>query len=513
MVASACDSFPASAVEQILADPVNLKFFKEFCIAEMSVENLLFCLEVHGFKTVEAPEYRKSLARKIFRKYIKADAPMGIAVQDRTRREVASGCNFDEGHGIRNDIFDGLAEEVRISMKLDILPRFVESEQFRQLAELKFEERKVADMNEFDLYRFLGAGGFGMVLLAKKKAKKGQKDKFYAVKVMDKRILLSHNQTHSIFREKEVLACVEHPYIVALRYAFQTPDHLCLVLDYIPGGNMYSDLMRGPYTHERAMFYAAEIVLAMQHLHELDILYRDLKPDNVLLTVEGNVKLADMGAARGIEADGQIKGGDGHTDTASRTAKKGDPNKARRMTITGTHGYRAPEIYDRDYGKPSDWWNVGLLIIEMLTAENPLRGQNRKESEHLTKHRDLTNALPAYIQPTARDIALKFLIRDVNKRMGCGAKGVAEIKEHPFFESVNWVALMAGEMPVPFEPDIEYEPPQRQPIPKEYTYQLDYFCGMVDYLKKSMQMRNEFVLTEEDQKAYEGFDFVFVTGD
>ena len=134
----------ASAVEQILSDPVNLKFFKEFCIEEMSVENLLFCLEVHDFKTVEAPSYRKSLARKIFRKYIRVDAPMGIAVQDRTRKEVSE--LWEVGHSatdIKNDLFDKLAAEVRISMKLDILPRFIESKQFAELAALKFEERKV----------------------------------------------------------------------------------------------------------------------------------------------------------------------------------------------------------------------------------------------------------------------------------------------------------------------------------------------------------------------------------
>lgn len=364
-------------------------------------------------------------------------------------------------------------------------------------------------MGEFDLYRFLGAGGFGMVLLAKKhEKKKGKKDKFYAIKVIDKRILISQNQTHSIYREKEVLACVEHPYIVALRYAFQTEDHLCLVLDFIEGGNMYSDLMRGPYTHERAMFYAAQIVLATQHLHELDILYRDLKPDNVLLTVDGNVKLADMGAARGLEDDGKILGGDGQTDTANRTAKAVDPTKGRRMTITGTHGYRAPEVYDRNYGKAADWWNVGILIIEMLTAENPLRGENRRESEHLTKHRDLTDALPAYIQPTAKDVSLKLLNRDATKRLGCGEAGVKEIKQHPFFEPIDWVALMAMEMPCPFEPDIEYEQPQRQPIPKEITYQLDYFCQMVDYMKTSMTMRGTWQLSADDQKTFDGFDFV-----
>ena len=108
----------------------------------MSVENLLFYLEVSDFKTVEAPEYRKALARKIFRKYIKVDAPMGIAVKHQSRLEVAAGWEKAEGN-VAESLFDGLSDEVVLSMKLDILPRFVESEQFNKLAALKFEERKV----------------------------------------------------------------------------------------------------------------------------------------------------------------------------------------------------------------------------------------------------------------------------------------------------------------------------------------------------------------------------------
>ena len=354
----------ALAVEQILGDKVNLKYFKQFCVKELSVENLLFWLEVTDYQTIEAPEYRRFQARKVVRKYIAPGAPMSISVKDAARKEVSEEAQKTEGAPERS-LFDKLAGEVLLSMKLDIMPRFVESDLYHELVELKFEERKVVSMAEFDLYRFLGAGGFGMVLLAKKR----DTERFYAIKVIDKRILISQNQTHSIYREKEVLACVEHPFIVALRYAFQTDDHLCLVLDYIEGGNMYADLMRGPYTHERAQFYAAQIVLATQHLHELDILYRDLKPDNVLLTLDGSVKLADMGAARGIEEDGGIKSGDLGTATVSRTGKAVDPSRGRRMTITGTHGYRAPEVYERDYGKAADWWNVGILILEMLTAE------------------------------------------------------------------------------------------------------------------------------------------------
>jgi serine/threonine protein kinase len=489
-------------IELLLGDSVNLKFFKEFCIQEMSVENLLFWLEVQDYKTTEAPGYRRMIARKIFQKYVRADAPMGIAVQDRTRREVADG--YQRGGEPDPTLFDGLATEVVMSMKLDILPRFLESKMYSELLELRFEDRRVIDMQEFDLYRFLGAGGFGMVLLARKR----DNQKFYAIKVIDKRILISQNQTHSIYREKEVLACVEHPYIVSLRYGFQTEDHLCLVLDYIEGGNMYSDLMRGPYTHERACFYAAQIVLATQHLHELDILYRDLKPDNVLLTLNGEVKLADMGAARGIEEDGTIKSGDLGTATSSRTAKQVDPNKARRMTITGTHGYRAPEVYERDYGKAADWWNVGILIVEMLTAENPLRGENRRESEHLTKTKEIAHVLPSFLRAEAKEVALAFLTRDPTKRLGCGEAGVPEIKVHPFFAPIDWDKLMAQEMPVPFEMDLEYERPARQPVPKEYGNQLDYFCQMVDYMKTSMSMRGTWPLKPTDQKVFDGFDYV-----
>ena len=256
-----------------------------------------------------------------------------------------------------------------------------------------------------------------------------------------------------------MLASVEHPFVVSLTYSFQTADHLCLVLDFIRGGNMYSDLMAGPYSHERACFYAAQVVLALEHLHSLDILYRDLKPDNVLLTTDGYLKLADMGAARGIGDTGEIVGGD--STSSGRTAKVQPEEKRhlqRRMTITGTHGYRSPEVYDRSYGKPSDWWNVGILIIEMLTAENPLRGENRRESEYLTKHKELS--LPAYVKESAKKISLAFLNRDPTKRLGCveAEGGVAQIKAHEFFTSLecdapkikglDWEKLMAMEHPV-----------------------------------------------------------------
>jgi len=482
--------------DQILSDPVNLNYFKNFCMEEMSVENLLFWLECEEYREIKAPEYRGFSARKIYRKYIADNAPTMLGIEDRLRKAIVL------GDAPPSELFREAQQAVVVSMKLDIFPRFIDSKLYEDLVGLKFEDRKVANMSDFDLYRFLGAGGFGMVLLARKLDTK----RFYAIKVLDKRILISQNQTHSIFREKEVLTAVEHPFIVALRYSFQTEDHLCFCLDFIEGGNMYTDLMRGPYTHERAMFYAAQIVLATQHLHELDILYRDLKPDNVLLTVDGFVKLADMGAARGTGDDGNIGGT--VTDSATKTAKAVDPTRGRRMTITGTHGYRAPEVYERDYGKGADWWNVGILIIEMLTSENPLRGENRRESEYLTKHKE--PMLPSYIHADAKDVSLALLAKDVAKRLACGGRGAAEVKEHSFFAPIDWDKLMAMELTPPFEPDFDVGKPTRQQIPKEQAEgpQLDYFCHMVDYMKTSMSMRGTWPLKPEDQAIFGDFDFV-----
>ena len=155
--------------------------------------------------------------------------------------------------------------------------------------------------------------------------------------------------------------------------------------------------------------------------------------------MDGFIKLADMGAARGTGDDGNIGGT--VTDSATKTAKATDPTRGRRMTITGTHGYRAPEVYERDYGKGADWWNVGILIIEMVTSENPLRGENRRESEYLTKHKE--PQLPSYIHADAKDVALALLAKDVAKRLACGGRGAAEVKEHHFFNPIDWDKLMA----------------------------------------------------------------------
>ena len=178
--------------EEVLSDPFNLNYFKKFCVADYSTENLLFWLEVEEYREVKAPEYRRHIARKIYRKYIQENAPQQIGLKEDLRiqlRAVVSNLGKD-AEPPAPDVFAPIQESVKADMKLDVFQRFVESEQYKALCSVKFEDRKVVTMSQFDIYRFLGAGGFGMVLLAKKQDTK----RYYAIKAIEKRILASQNR-------------------------------------------------------------------------------------------------------------------------------------------------------------------------------------------------------------------------------------------------------------------------------------------------------------------------------
>lgn len=405
-------------------------------------------------------------------------------------------------------LFDPLQSAIEKAIEKDVLPGFYESAQYRELFAANGDFSAVLSADDFDILKFLGAGGFGMVLLVRRKATR----RLYAMKVMDKRILISRKQVFSVFREKAALAHVTHPFIVSLKYALETEHLLLLICDFEKGGNMYSNIItHGAYPLERTRIYAAEMVLAIAQVHEMGILYRDMKPDNVLLDADGHCKLADMGAARGELAGGEIEI-DGlsevnrhktlrpselqatialeelektlqESDTAADAGIEKPVPRSNRMTITGTHGYRAPEVYQRSYGKSADWWNLGLLLIEMLTgkvraripdrseaarragarvharlmrgttacaatrptarrarAQNPFRGNNRKESEDLAKNEAVKT--PSWFTKETDDIVRAFLVRDTTKRLGCTKEGVDAILKHPFFKSIDWDEMM-----------------------------------------------------------------------
>lgn len=195
-------------------------------------------------------------------------------------------------------------------------------------------------LQDFDIKQTVGTGSFARVHLAQNKTDK----KYYAIKAINKKDLMSHRQVEHAQNERHILGSVSHPFIVKLWGTFQTESHVFLVMDYVPGGELFRRLRNHKgFPEEEAKFYAAEVMLALDYLHLQNIAYRDLKPENILIDCNGHIKLTDFGFAKIV--------------------------KDMTWTVCGTPDYLAPEIIrSQGYTKAVDWWSLGVLIYEMLAG-------------------------------------------------------------------------------------------------------------------------------------------------
>ncbi|KAF0683525.1 Aste57867_24382 [Aphanomyces stellatus] len=277
---------------------------------------------------------------------------------------------------------------------------------------------------DFKMIQVIGRGSFGKVVLVGHHATK----KLYAMKMLNKANIVKRKQVEHTRTERRVLGYTKHPFIVGLHYAFQTPQRLYFVLDYCPGGELFYHLTRMKKLPEHmACYYAAEIALALEHLHSLGVVYRDLKPENILLTKDGHVKLADFGLAK-----------EGITDGVNGT-----------NSLCGTPEYLPPEILDRlGHGTAVDWWNLGMVLYEMLTGLPPWYTNDRQKL--FDRLRSARLHFPPYVSRKAESLIRCLLNRNPAERLG--ARGAHEVKAHPFFDSIDWPALLALKMPPPFRP-------------------------------------------------------------
>ncbi|OQR81359.1 RPS6 protein kinase, partial [Thraustotheca clavata] len=281
-------------------------------------------------------------------------------------------------------------------------------------------------LDDFHLIKVIGKGSFGKVLLVRKK----DTGVVYAMKVLRKENIIKRNQVEHTRTERHVLGYVRHPFIVGLNYAFQTAEKLYFVLDYCAGGELFFHLGKVQrFKEPRAQFYAAEITLAIEYVHNLDIIYRDLKPENVLLDENGHIRLTDFGLSKeGIQDD--FSGAN---------------------SFCGTPEYLAPEILNRSgHGRAVDWWSLGALLYEMLTGLPPFYCRDRDKLFEKIRQGELT--FPKYLSPAAVDLLARLLERDPTKRLGTGPTDAGEIKSHPFFKEIQWDLLALGQVPVPWKP-------------------------------------------------------------
>ncbi|CAG9319031.1 unnamed protein product [Blepharisma stoltei] len=282
-------------------------------------------------------------------------------------------------------------------------------------------------MENFTLLSCIGKGSYGKVLLVRKK----DTGELLAMKMLKKDYIASRNQIEHTRTERNVLEKVNHPYIVKLKYAFQNPKKLYFVLEYCPGGELFFHLSRAQrFDEARACFYASCIVLALEHLHRLNIVYRDLKPENILIDAEGYAKITDFGLSKE-----NISGNTGAN------------------SFCGTPEYLAPEVLRKvGHGKAVDWWSLGALIYEMLTGLPPFYTRDREKLFNSILNSELN--FPSYISPAARDLLQGLFIKDPSQRLGSGPTDSEEIKSHPWFAAVDWVKLLNRESPPSFIPNV-----------------------------------------------------------
>ena len=281
---------------------------------------------------------------------------------------------------------------------------------------------------DFDEMKVLGKGSFGKVLLVRYK----KNQKLYAMKILKKAVIMKNNEEIHTKTERKILAKINHPFIVSLYFAFQDEKKLYLITEFMQGGELFYHLHRERFfSNERTQFYAAEIVLALDHLHKNNCIYRDLKPENVLLDKDGHIKLADFGLSKIML----------------------EKNKAKAFTLCGTPDYLAPEILeDKGYDKTVDWWSLGALIYEMLVGYSPFK-MKKGEQLNIEKYKEPV-PLHNHFTPEAKMIITDLLVVEPSKRLGYGSNGTENIKKHPFFKDINWEELYNKKVEPEFVPKI-----------------------------------------------------------
>ncbi|XP_026481821.1 RAC serine/threonine-protein kinase-like isoform X1 [Ctenocephalides felis] len=291
----------------------------------------------------------------------------------------------------------------------------------------KFSGKKKVTLENFEFLKVLGKGTFGKVILCREKATQH----LYAIKILKKEVIIQKDEVEHTLTENRVLRTTKHPFLISLKYSFQTPNRLCFVMEYVNGGELFFHLSRDRiFSEERTRFYGAEIISALGYLHSQGIIYRDLKLENLLLDKDGHIKIADFGLCK-------------EDITYGRTTK----------TFCGTPEYLAPEVLeDNDYGRAVDWWGVGVVMYEMMCGRLPF--YNRDHDVLFTLILVEEVKFPRTISPEAKSVLSGLLAKNPAARLGGGENDVRDIMAHPFFSSINWTELEQKQIMPPFKPQV-----------------------------------------------------------
>lgn len=375
----------------------------------------------------------------------------------------------------------------------------------------------VLGLNHFRLLKRLGCGDIGSVYLSELTGTKC----YFAMKVMDKASLASRKKLLRAQTEREILQSLDHPFLPSLYTHFETEKFSCLVMEFCPGGDLHTLRQRQPgkyFTEQAVKFYVAEVLLAMEYLHMLGIIYRDLKPENVLVREDGHIMLSDFDLSlrcavsptlvksAAFETEGLKKSSGGYCvqpaciepsciqpscvaptscftprlfSSKSKKERKSkqknevgnqvsplpeliaEPTSARSMSFVGTHEYLAPEIIKGEgHGSAVDWWTFGIFLYELLFGKTPFKGSGNRATLFNVVGQPLRFPESPAVSFQARDLIRGLLVKEPQHRLAF-KRGATEIKQHPFFEGVNWALIRCASPPEIPRP-VEFE---RIPVP------------------------------------------------
>ncbi|KXX76698.1 Serine/threonine-protein kinase SCH9 [Madurella mycetomatis] len=293
-------------------------------------------------------------------------------------------------------------------------------------------EQKHFGPEDFQILRLIGKGTFGQVYQVRKKDTK----RIYAMKVLSKKVIVQKKEVAHTVGERNILvrtAMSDSPFIVGLKFSFQTPSDLYLVTDYMSGGELFWHLQKdGKFEEKRAKFYIAELILAIQHLHENDIVYRDLKPENILLDANGHIALCDFGLSK------------------ANLTKNDTTN-----TFCGTTEYLAPEVLldESGYTKMVDFWSLGVLVFEMCCGWSPFYAEDTQQM-----YKNIAFGKVRFPRDTlsleGRNFVKGLLNRNPKHRLGA-TDDAEELKRHAFFADIDWDALSKKLITPPFKPQLK----------------------------------------------------------
>ena len=358
-----------------------------------------------------------------------------------------------------------LAEDEAAKIKEEILHK--EGENLRK-------KRKKISIFDFEPLKIIGKGAFGEVRVCRYIPN----NTIVAIKKMKKEEMHKKNQVLHVRAERDVLSEAKNEWIVDLKFSFQDQNYLYLGMEFLPGGDLMSLLMaRDILPEQEAKFYAAEIVMAIESVHKLDCIHRDLKPDNVLIDSDGHIKLSDFGLTKKLDIkliDNNLQNelrnfGNNNFGSNSNSrfknlsyaqqfsqfkSMKSKKRRAFAYSTVGTPDYIAPEVIrQKGYGQEIDWWSLGVIMFEMMIGYPPFFSESSTETcKKILDWKNTLNIRPeANISKEAEDI-LRKLITDPENRLG--VNGADEIKSHPFFKGIDWNHIKETLIP-PFIPDLK----------------------------------------------------------